>query len=321
MTALPPISSPAPQPTSTSGSRRTGLLVAGAIVLAAGIIAAAVLWSAAGQRHDEAITSLARAPIGCDTTLDFAETGTYLIFVETKGSLTDVDGNCTAIGDFEWTGNLPAVRVQLFDGDGDSVDLPRQNGVDYDAAGSRGTSIRSVDIVDVGPYVVRVESPEPGVAVAIGRDPMDGVGLLKNLAALSAICGLIGGGILLVLGARRTTMVTAPATPQWPGPTAAGPVSPPGMPQPGIPHAPGWQPALGPPTSLRPPGQPPAPPSEFAAPRPATPVADPAMWAPQPPPPPPSSPPPPSPQQPPPSPPGAPPRRDADDSGWAPPSE
>ena len=324
MTPLAPSASPTPI---TVRSRRTGLLVGGAVVLACGILAAALLWFAAGRRNDDAIRGLARAPIGCDTTLSFTETGRYLIFVETSGSLGDIDGTCPESGRFSTTDDRPDLQVRFVDDDGVDVgiNLPRSTGVSYDGAGAEGQSIRSFEIESAGDYTLRVQSPDEGVAVAVGRDPSDGVGLLQNLAALSALAGLIGGGILLVVGARRHDMTLAPESPQWPG--ASPPTSPPGM---GVPAPPpGWQPAAGPPTTLRPPGQSAGTPPTWAAPMPASmpqhpvpwtqpdqvsetlptsPAQDPSSWAPQPR------------QQP-----GPPSRRDEavdnNDSGWAPPSE
>lgn len=310
---------PSPTPTS-SPSRRTGRLVGGVIVLACGIVAAALLWSVAGSRNDDAIRGLARAPIGCDTTLNFAEPGTYLIFAEVQGSLDDIDGTCAESGRFSTTDDDPDLRVLFVDDDGDDIgiDLPRRTDVSYSGAGAEGQSIRSFDIETAGDYTLRVQSPDEGVAVAVGRDPSDGVSLLKNLAVLSAIVGLIGGGLLLMLGARRKDMTEAPGTQQWS--SGGPPTSPPGM---GVPAAPGahvFEPAVGPPTTLRPPGQPsgrgptwaaptpsskPQPPTPWTQPAGTRPAQDQTAWAPQ-------SPAPPT------RPDAAP---DIDDSAWAPPSD
>ena len=55
-----------------------------------------LLWWFAGHRYDEAVADLAPAPIGCDTTLVFDRTGTYTLFVETKGEVGEIDGDCDA---------------------------------------------------------------------------------------------------------------------------------------------------------------------------------------------------------------------------------
>ena len=277
MTPMTPLNPSMPSPTPTSGSRRTGLLVGGVLVVLFGLVAAALLWYAAGQRHDDAIRGLARAPIGCDTTLNFAESGTYLLFVETQGTLGDIDGTCPEGGDFTTT-DAPALQVSFVDDDGADldIDLPRRSGIEYSGAGAVGESRRSVTIESPGDYTLRVQSPGDGVAIAVGRDPSDGVGLLNNLAALSAILGLIAGGILLVLGTRRREMTLAPESPQWP--TATPPTSPPGMGVAVPPIAPLGQPPAGPPTTLRPPGEGPAPAPVWAAPTPAAPSSQPPQW-------------------------------------------
>lgn len=274
ITSMPTAGTPPPEP-----RRRTGVLIAGVVVVLAGLVLAAVLWFSAGRRSDDAIRGLARAPIGCDTTLNIAEAGTYIIFVETTGTLDDVDGDCSATGDFSRSGPPPDVVVELRDADGNELDLDDETGIEYDGAGSVGESIHSVQIDEAGPHVLRVESPENGVAVAVGRDPAAGVGLLRALAAISAIVGLLVGGLMLILGSRRDDMVAAPTSPQWP---ASTPMSPPGMPV-----APGqseWQPASGPPTALRPPTRGADAPAAFPAPdapprRPAT-SSDESPWAP-----------------------------------------
>ena len=326
MNPMNPVNAVSQAPTRPSGPRRTGLLMVGALVLAVGVIAAALLWFSAERRNDDAIRGLARAAVGCDTTLNFAETGTYLIFVETQGTLDDIDGTCSEGGEFAATDDVPALRVFFVDDDGVDlgIDLPRRTGVEYSGAGAVGESLRSFTIDRTGDYTLRVQSPGDGVAVAVGRDPSDGVDLLKNLAALSAVLGLIGGGILLVLGARRPRMTPAPESVLWPA--ATPPTSPPGMGAPVRSTSPSWQPAAGPPTTLRPPDRSPSPAPSWAAPSPSappqptqwtapsagadnrpTPVeSQPSVWDPQPP------------RQ---RPSVEPPRTERDESDWAPPSD
>jgi hypothetical protein len=56
---------------SGSSSRRRLWIALGAICIVGGLVAAALLWNGASQRRSTAIENFARAPIGCDTTLDF----------------------------------------------------------------------------------------------------------------------------------------------------------------------------------------------------------------------------------------------------------
>ena len=46
--------------------------------------------------YDDAVAGLAPAPIGCDTTLRFDETGTYTFYIETAGSIGPIDGDCSS---------------------------------------------------------------------------------------------------------------------------------------------------------------------------------------------------------------------------------
>ena len=68
-------------------SKRTGrgTVLFGLVVLLAGIAGAVVLYLLSQQRGDDAIRDLARAPVGCDTTLSFSDTGTFYVFVEHLG--------------------------------------------------------------------------------------------------------------------------------------------------------------------------------------------------------------------------------------------
>ena len=80
--------------TEVTSRRRPGLIVTGALVAVGGIVAAlgavAGLRVAVRRRHRD----VAPAPVGCDTTLEFDDGGTYYIFAETKGEVGDVDGDC-----------------------------------------------------------------------------------------------------------------------------------------------------------------------------------------------------------------------------------
>src|SRR5262245_29445528 len=67
------------------GKRRTGLLIAGIVVLIGGLAGGGALIAASGSSYQEGVENLARAPIGCTTSLDFQTTGTFTIYIETKG--------------------------------------------------------------------------------------------------------------------------------------------------------------------------------------------------------------------------------------------
>ena len=67
--------------------RRRWLLVAGIVVLVGSIALAGGLWSAADQRYDDNVGAFARAPVGCETTLDFDRSGEFVLYIETTGQV------------------------------------------------------------------------------------------------------------------------------------------------------------------------------------------------------------------------------------------
>jgi hypothetical protein len=257
-----------------------GAMVAGVLAIVGGIAVAVVMLLVAQARVDDAVGDLARAPSGCDTTLDVSEEGTYLFFVETEGSIDELVGGCDVAPDSAIEGDLPRVRLELTDPDGDEVDLDRVDDVTYDADGFAGTAIRQAELDRTGTYVLNVESPED-VVVSVGKDPDDAAGPFPALAVLVGLLGIVSGVVLLVAGAmarrRPEPVPQVPAQPWHPVPGTA-PMGPPAMPVPGPPIAPPattaspWarppasgtavptRPAAGPPHSVFPPPPPPPPP-------------------------------------------------------------
>lgn len=261
-----------------SGSRRRQLVV-GAVVLVGCLVAGAVLWVIGGQRRDDAVADLARAPVGCDTTLDFDRAGEFLVFVETRGTLDDIAGDCGAPGPYDLDGEEPEVRLTLRDADGVEVDLDPARGIEYDSGGYTGELERRVTIAEPGDHVLTVESDTDAVfAVAVGRDPNDGVTLLRWAALGAVIAGLLVGGLLLVLGSRRSGVSSGPEEPWRPdaGSDAGWPVGPPGFPPP-PPTTGASAPGGRPPWSTSPPSPPTAsPPSSLpVSPPPVSPPASP----------------------------------------------
>lgn len=165
-----------------SASRRGWLLWCGVVVLVAGLLAAGFLWSAGNDRRRNAIEGFARAPVGCDTTLDFAETGEYLVFIESAGRLNGLRGDCDVEGAYDLGSVTPAVEITVVDPDGAPVKLnPAVGGPNYSEAGFVGAAAFTIEIVETDDHVVRVESTDNEVfVIAVGRDPSEGVGLLRG---------------------------------------------------------------------------------------------------------------------------------------------
>ena len=262
--------------------RRTLLRVFGIVAILLGVVVGLAVWSVADQRLSDAVDGLARAPIGCDTVLDFDEGGTYVLFVETKGELDDVRGDCAADTDIDWTSDeLPTVTLTLADPEGSNVDLESDDSVSYDTGDAAGESVQSVNIDTPGDHVLRVESDDSGFAIAVGRDPNSGVLALRAIALAALTVGVVFGVILLV-GSRRGRADRPAETEEWAPQPGAGPnwpMSPPGFPAP--PPTTGTTAVVGPPSgpAIRPTVAPlPTPPSVAPIP------GQPGPWGPPPPP-------------------------------------
>ncbi|HSP29953.1 MAG TPA: hypothetical protein VLN74_15485 [Ilumatobacteraceae bacterium] len=213
--------------------RRGWMLVAGALVLVGLVGAAVVMWIAAGDRRADNVAGFARAPMGCDTTLDFESTGTFVLYIETSGEIGELAGACDAQLRYDRDDDdIPQVELTLRDADGDDVELAEARDVSYDVDGFVGVSAHEVEIATPGDHVLTV-APTGGdaFAIAVGRTPDEGVALLRWGAVAAAIGGLLVGGLLLVLGSRRPAPTTPPPDP-WTPDAEGWPSSPPGFPVP-----------------------------------------------------------------------------------------
>ncbi len=259
---------------------RTGVVTLGVVALVAGALAALLLWLGADDRYDDGVSGLARAPVGCETVLDFDEPGEFFVFVETTGRLDQVRGDCDVGGPYDLP-EVPEVSVSVVDPDGEPLDVAAVSGVDYDRAGFRGTSLGTIEVAEAADHVVRVESATgQDFAVAVGRDPYDGVGALRVAAVALGALGAVVGLALLVIGLRGGSPgpadADAPSVAVRPVPDEAWYVtSPPTSPPRGPPSAPGDR--------RRPPASPPAripgePLSPGGRPPPPTPGGDEPAW-------------------------------------------
>jgi hypothetical protein len=280
----------APFAPSSEGGRRAGLIGVGALLIAAGAVSGVVMLMASSSNYDEGVENLARAPIGCTTSLEFDEAGTYTIYVETTGQVGELRGDCpNSDDDYAYDDDdLPDVEIVLVDDRGDEVDLDDDESKDYDAGGYVGRSVASVEIEEAGDFEITATSDEDEIAVAIGRNPKESAGSTRTMGILALALGVAIGGFCIVLGTRRRP--ATPATTSVPGapggypgaaPTGtygAGQYSPPPPvtgPPAAAPPAP-TQPSYQPP-AYQPPGPPAAPPAmPTTPPTPPTPPAPPA---------------------------------------------
>ena len=100
------------------GTRRTWQLALGVGLLIGFLIAAIGLWIGADRLYDNNVAGFARAPVGCDTTLDFDRTGEFFLYVETNGQLDVVSGDCGASSTYNRKGAIPQVQLVLRDPSG-----------------------------------------------------------------------------------------------------------------------------------------------------------------------------------------------------------
>ncbi len=288
---VPSISQPPPPVAAEltiKGKRRKGLIVLGIIVLVGGVLGGGAMATKSMTNYEDAVKSLARAPVGCTTTLVFDKPATFTVYAETKGKLGELSGDCEANGsEYEHPGDkLPRLSMTVVDSNGDEIDMERGTTASYDVDGYVGTGVRTLTIDEAGTYRLNVESEDTDFAVAIGKNPKDDTELLKLIGGAVVLGGFVLGLLFLLLGLRRRRPdmamadVRNPAAPMpgWPpGPYAGvAPTAPPAPPM----H-PGFRPEPPPvPEPIGAPGQPPI----RLPDRPSTPGFAPPSFAPPPPP-------------------------------------
>ena len=233
-------------------SRGRGAVAAlGLFCLFVGLVGGAVLYIVAERRPAQTVDGFARAPVGCNTTLEFTEAGTFYVFEEVGAAAEQVGNGCDPVADRD-----SPFRVE-FIGELTPASTDAATEISYDVGGLDGRSIRSVEIVETGQYTMEVTGDDVTVVAAIGRDPDAGVGELRRAAAVLAVAGVVLGLLLLTLSGRRSRRAATATTPTGPGwgpapragsrPTTAGgpltgqvPVNPHAPPGPG--ERPAWEP-------------------------------------------------------------------------------
>jgi len=199
---------PPPPPVATppaKGKRRRGLLITGLVVLLVGLIGGGAVIAKGMSNYKNAVHSLARAPVGCTTTLVFDKADKFIVYIETKGKLGQLSGDCEAKGsEYSHEGDkLPKVSLKMTNNAGDEITLPAATGASYDVDGYVGTQNRSLEITAAGTYRMDVESDDTDFAISIGKNPKDDNDLLSVIGGGIALAGLIVGVLLMLLGLRR----------------------------------------------------------------------------------------------------------------------
>lgn len=267
----PPVGAASPLP--TKGKRRKGLILLGTGLLVGGLVGGGFALLQSKSNYEAAVKALARAPVGCTTTLVFDKPADFIVYVETKGKITDLSGDCQGNGSSydRSSDQPPKISLTLLDRDDAAVELTRASSASYNAGGFVGTQVRSVKITNAGTYHIDVESPDNDFAIAIGNNPQADRKTLRMIGAAIVLAGVVLGLLCFLLGLRRrkpalpTGQPGSPmgTLPGWtPGPYVGGPPTAPPM-HPGFRPTPPPMTIPGQPPSA-PPGQPPS--SVFAPP-------------------------------------------------------
>ena len=246
----PPPSGPAP-------AAGKGLLYGGLGLIGAGLIAGIAMYALSGGTQEATVEKFARAPVGCTTTLEFEKRASFTLYVETKGTLGDVSGDCAESGSYErGDDDRPQVALAMVDANDQEVELSAVAAPRYDVGSYRGRAVQQVTITDPGTYRLTVVSDDTGFAIAIGGAPDADSSSMQTNGIIAGIVGIVLGGLLLLLWNRKKGAGIAPALAgQQPWQPAGGPpgwqggASVPGA----VPTVPGYQPQQ--PTYQQPPQQ------------------------------------------------------------------
>ena len=246
-----------------------GLALASLLI---GIGAALVMTLLSRNNYSDAVERLQRAPVGCETELDFTGTGTFRLYLETKGRIGPLKGNCEG-SDASYSrseGGRPDLSLVLRDEAGDEVTLDRSSDLGYNIGDYRGQVYREITVQDPGTYFLLVSSPDNDFAIAIGRDPRNDTDGLKQAGLIVGLLGLLLAAVLALIGLSMNKRQLLPAASAGFGISVTPTYGPPGYslttvmapptattPMPMIPPTPRPQPPTG--TSFPPPPPPPPP--------------------------------------------------------------
>jgi hypothetical protein len=152
------------------------------------------------QRDQQLISDLVRTPSGCVSTIDVSATGRYYIYVETKGSMTDL-GPCNNDDRSYQFNKAPEVAVSLQSSDGVDVDVRPDDSIEYDAPDFVGSSVATFVISEPGTFTLMMQSNEPNAVIAIGRNASmtDGAMLVSGASLVLIALALL---ILAIIATR-----------------------------------------------------------------------------------------------------------------------
>ena len=194
-------------PSTETGGRSRPLMLAGAVTVVAGLVAALVVFVVGQGRTDRAVENLARAPVGCDTTLEFSGTGSFVVYVETVGRIEQLEGGCDAPTAYDRRGaGTPDVSIELRGPAGEEVALEPTTADGYATDAFVGEAAGEVRIDAAGRHLLRVTSDDEDFVVSVGRDLSDVATPFTLAAVMVGLAGLVGGATLVAVaeaGSRR----------------------------------------------------------------------------------------------------------------------
>jgi hypothetical protein len=146
------------------------------------------------EQNDRLVADLVRVPAGCATAVEMSASGTYFVYVETKGRVDAIDG-CDNDSRTYDTDRAPEVEVTILDRVGDEVDLTSDDSVAYSTPSGVGRSIGSFEADASGRYVIEVRSAASSAVVTVGVD----AAVEKNRLVLIAVVGVLVGLLMMAI--------------------------------------------------------------------------------------------------------------------------
>jgi hypothetical protein len=183
----------------------------GLLLLIAGLVGGGVLFAMSVTRPSAVVDNFARAGVGCTTTLEFTETGTFWIYEE-EGPAGDVD-----LFDCRPTPDPSAAFGVTIEDDQGPIPVVPDGSIEYDVDDRVGRSIGRIEIGRLGEHRIAVVGNDPAVVAAIGRDPDLDVDRLRFGAYAVAGIGVVLGVLLLLLAGRRSKQAATFEVPEGPG--------------------------------------------------------------------------------------------------------
>jgi hypothetical protein len=165
-------------------------------------VAAFVVAMRGVEQNDRLVADLVRVPAGCATTVNVSASGTYFVYVETKGRVDSIDG-CDNDSRTYNTDSAPDVDVTILDRAGDVVEQTSDDTVSYSTPSGVGRSISRFEAAEPGRYVIEVRSATQSAVVTVGVDAAVEKNRLVLIAVVGVLVGLLMMAVALIATVRR----------------------------------------------------------------------------------------------------------------------